>query len=117
MRVKLAARHWLKGSPLLESNCPDWSILRPQLPLQAAANLYIPRIAEADEGANLGNGRAKGVPLSTAASGADDKSSPFEGLQIVGAEQKPIQAPEKPAQGEKVRAAFSVWQQEQLGSA
>ena len=54
------------------------------------------------------------MPLSTAASGAGDKSSPFEGLQIAGAEEKPVQAPEKPAQGAKVRAAFSVWQQEQL---
>ena len=57
------------------------------------------------------------MPLSTAASSADDKSSPFEGVQIADDEQKPVQAPEKPAQGEKVRTAFSVWQQEQLRSA
>ena len=64
----------------------------------------------------MGDGKAEEVPLSTAASGAGDKSSPFEGVQIAGAKENPVQAPEKPAQGVKVRATFSVWQQEQLKS-
>jgi hypothetical protein len=77
--------------------------------LQAAANLYIPRSAEATEGAN-GLSKAEGVPLSKGSSGADGNPSPFEGTHIAAAEQEPVQAPEKHAQSEKVRAAFSVWE-------
>ncbi len=70
--------------------------------MQAAANLYIPKYAEANDGARAGNGKTGVLSASAPARPADEPLSPFVTVPLGDSDDKPVKNSEKAVEGKKV---------------
>ena len=77
--------------------------------MQAAANLYIPKFAEADAGDRLGNGKASVMSGPEPARPSNEPLSPFETIPLEDSNEKPVEGSEKAVETKKVLPSFGIY--------